>query len=57
MPTGISGAVARNQHTLHGTVVYDVSEFANSFVRLGPAEQEIDANGVGVAGLATITPV
>ena len=44
-------------YTLHATVVYEESQFANSFVWLGPAEQGIDANGAGVAGLATATPV
>ena len=43
--------------TLHAIVVYEESKFANPFVRLGPAEQRIDANSAGVAGLATATPV
>ena len=43
--------------TLHDIVVYEESQFANSFVRLGPAEQGIDANCASVAGLAIATPV
>ena len=43
--------------TLHTTVVYEELIFANSFVRLKPAEEIVGTIGVDAAELATIAPV
>jgi len=42
---------------MYTLVVYGGSKLTNSFVRLGPAEQGIDASGASVSELATIAPV
>jgi len=54
MDTQSSGKIGG---TLHTTLVYEELIFAYSYIRLGLAKQEIDANGACVAGLATVTPV